>query len=266
MRVLWILLLIALLALVPACLKASSRTVLKKDGSGTYVQVSTLEMEKAEAYQKMLLAKAHSLAIPDDEQEENPYASLDAKARARELEDRRGIKSATGGESSDGAKKTRTYDLRVEFESLKAFYESGVLEDVTVKLERAKDGKSWTLTTRHIFDGNDNVPQEGAAADKLRKVREALLKAVEPYWSTLTIQSELTLPSKVLETNGTKGADGRTVTWKLGFGQLADPKNLMQTVMFEHVEGLKLEAFELTANDIENAREAFEMEREEKRK
>ena len=266
MRALWILLLISLLALVPACLKASSRTVLKKDGSGTYVQVSTLEMERAEAYQKMLLAKARSLAIPDDEQEENPYASLDAKACARELKDRRGIKSATGGESSDGAKKTRTYDLRVEFESLKAFYEAGVIEDMTVKLERAKDGKSWTLTTRHIFDGNDNVPQEGTAADQRMKLREALLKALEPYWSTLTIKSRLTLPTKVLETNGTKAEDGRTVSWRVEFKQLADPKNLMQTVTFEHVEGLKLEAFELTANDIENAREAFEMEREEKRK
>ena len=211
-----------------------------------------------------MLAKARSLAIPDDEQGDNPYASLDAEARAKELEERAGIKAASGAASANALKKTRTYTLKVEFESLKAFYEAGVIEDMTVKLERAKDGKSWTLTTRHIFDGNDNTPQEGTAADQLRKVREALLKAVEPYWSSMAIKSSLTLPTKVLATNGTKAEDGRMVTWTLVFKQLADPRNLMQTVTFEHVEGLKLEAFELTANDIENAREAFEMEREER--
>ncbi len=42
----------------------------------------------------------------------------------------------------------------------------------------------------------------------------------------------------------------------------AEAKSLMMATMIAP----KLEAFELTANDIENAREAFEMEREEKRK
>ena len=73
----------ATLALAAGCLKVDSGTTLKKDGSGTYVQTSTLEMKKAAEYQKMLLAKARSLGIPDDEGAENPYATLDAKDAAR---------------------------------------------------------------------------------------------------------------------------------------------------------------------------------------
>ena len=245
------------------CLKADSKTVVKADGSGTYQQVTVLELEKAFAYQKMLVAKARNLGIPE-EPDENPFASVDAKERAKELDGRRGIQ-IVGSKATDDAKtKTRRYELSLKFDSLLDLYEAGVIEDTTIKLAQAEDKKSWTLTIRHIFDGNDNDLPEGPALEQLKRVRKQLLDSVKAWWDTVAIQRTLTLPTKVLKTNGTKSEDGKSVTWKLTFEDLADPKNLLQQVTFEHTEALKLKPFELTANDVENAREAFEMEREER--
>ena len=252
-----------LCGLLPACLKADSTTTLKADGSGTYVQITTLELEKAESYQKMLLARARSIGIPEEE-DENPFAAIDAKAQAKELNGRRGIEVTETKESADATKKTRTYKLALRFSSLLDLYESGVIEDTTIQLTQSEDKKSWTLRIRHVFDGNDNDPPEGPALEQLKKVRKALLDSVKPWWETVAIQRTLTLPTKVTKSNGTIGSDGKTVTWKLSFKDLADPKNLLQEVTFAHSADLKLTPFELTANDIENAREAFEMEREER--
>jgi len=269
MRLGTLLLSIAALALAAGCLKVDSGTTLKKDGSGTYVQTSTLEMKKAAEYQKMLLAKARSLGIPEDEEAENPYAALDAKERAALLKDRRGIRVIESTEGRDEAKQTRTYSLKVGFKSLYDLYESGVIDDMTAKLEPVLEGKAWKLTLRHVFDANDEdfdpEAPDGPALKRLRQVREALFKKVEPWWGTMEAVSKLTLPAKVLQTNGVKSEDGLSVTWKIGFKQLADPRNLMQTVTFENVKGLGLKAFHLTANDIENAREEAQMRREERR-
>ena len=57
---------------------------------------------------------------------------------------------------------------------------------------------------------------------------------------------------------------GSFVTWRIGFTDLADARRLVQHVTFEHVDGLKLEPFELSAADIANAVEEAELEAEEK--
>jgi hypothetical protein len=252
------------LALVPGCLEADSKTVLAKDGSGTYEQVSTLHMEKAAAYQKMLLAKARSIGIPDDETEENPFAALDAPALAKELGGRRGISDATGATTEDADKKTRTYTLKLKFKSLLDLYEAGTIEDTTVSLVRLEEEKAWKLTIAHLFDGNDNDPPAGPALDQLLKVRRTLLQSVKAWWDMIAIRRTLTLPSKVMASNGRIAEDGKTVTWALSFQDLADPRKLRQEVTFADAEGLELEPFTLTANDVENAREAYELEREER--
>lgn len=278
------LLLLSLFLLLPACLKVESTTILKKDGSGTYQQTSTLELERAMAYQQMLLTRAGSLGIPADEAEENPFAEVDAEAQAEALKGRHGLSDVVSNESSteeaDGKAKTRTYGLKLKFASLRDLYEAGVLEDTTVRLQQVQAGKAWRLTIRHIFDDtddgrSDDVGSEGDEPEKLSeeqkkhreqlvKVRRALLKSVEPWWKTIQITRTLTLPGKVLKTNGVIDASGYRVTWKLAFKDLVDPANLRQDVTFAHVKDLALKPFELDANDIANAREAFEIERDER--
>ena len=260
------LVLIAFLGL-GGCLKATSTTTLKKDGSGTFTQVTTIDMEKAKDYVAALKAEARGLGLAKDEVEESPFDAIDAKKREAALKTRKGIRVTSSRQVEDESKKTRTYELSVAFDSLKAMYAAGVVEDVSVKLERVLEGKAWKLTVRHVFDGNDREPLTGASAEGLRKVREAMLERYKPMWGSMAATSTLALPTKILETNGQERADeaGNLVTWRIAFADLADASGLVQHVTFEHAEGLKLEPFELSAADIANAVEEAELEAAEAR-
>ena len=71
---------------VGGCLKDHSTTTLKMDGSGTFTQVTTIEMEKAKAYVAQLKEQARGLGMPPDEASANAFAAVDA--RKREAEDK----------------------------------------------------------------------------------------------------------------------------------------------------------------------------------
>lgn len=257
------LLVLILLLLSPGCLKVKSKTTLKKDGSGTYVQTSVLDMSKALAYQRKLIDLGAGLGLEAGEGEEDPFEALDPKKRAADLKDREGVR-VSGSASEDKEKKTRTYELRAAFDSLRAFYEAGVIDDVSVELKLDEEGKNWELSVRNIFDGNDREPLEGPAAEKRRQMRAAMLSVYKEWWGDMEIVSTLRLPTKVLKTNGKKSEDGFSVTWRVGFKDLADPRALRQTVTFENAKDLKLKAFDLSAEDIANAREEAEIAREER--
>jgi len=269
--------LLAVLALA-GCLEVGSKTEVKRDGSGTYTQTTTVEMDKARAYAKQLAAQARGLGLPPEDAED-PFTGLDTKKRLADLKTREGIRVTSSDESEDKAKKTRTYVLGVAFDSLEALFTAGVIEDVSVKLEHlreaeakeskakgeAKEGKAnarmvWKLTIRHVFDGRDREPLEGKDADRLAAMRRAMLKRYETLWGTLSISSTLVLPTPVLETNGTRKKGTNAVTWHIGFLDLADARKLVQEVTFEDAEGLKLKAFDISADDIANAAEEAELE------
>ena len=254
---------LALLLLTPGCLKVKSSATLKKDGSGTYVQTSVLDMTNALAYQDSLIAHGAGLGLDVGEGGEDPFEALDPKKRAADLKDREGVR-VSGSASEDKEKKTRTYELRASFDSLRAFYEAGVVDDVSVELKLDDDGKTWELTVRNVFDGNDREPLEGPAAEKRRQMRAAMLAVYREWWGNMEIVSTLKLPTKILKTNGKKSEDGLSVTWRVGFKDLADPRALRQSVTFENAKDLKLKAFSLSAEDIANAREEAEIAREER--
>jgi hypothetical protein len=244
------------------CLEARSTTVLKRDGSGTYAQVVDVDLAKAHGWIEALKKDLASHPAADDGVGDDPFASLDPKARRKALAHARHVRVTDARQEEDAAHKTRTYTLHVAYDDLKSFYESGAVEDVAVALRRTKDGKDWSLTIRHVFDGNDREPEDEQAMKALVKLRRALLERYRTWWGGITIRRTLTLPTPVRKTNGTVAPDGRTVTWTVGFDDLADPRRLRQEVTFADAPDLKLKPFELTANDIANARELSEMEAE----
>ncbi len=263
LRLTWILL--AALA-TTGCLKDRSATTIRKDGSGTFTQVTTIDMEKAKAHVKALKAQARGLGLPPEDVEPDVFAAIDANKRAAALKKRKGIRITRSQQSEDAKKKTRTYELGVAFDSLQALYSAGVLEDVSVKLERVevKKNKAWKLTIRHVFDGNDREPLVGEAAEQLRALRTKMLKRYEALWGTMEVTSTLTLPTPILAANGVRSSEEgvHRVSWRIGFRDLADAGKLVQQVTFEDAEGLKLKPFELSANDIANAIEEAELEAE----
>ena len=253
-----------LLALA-GCLEARSTTVLRADGSGTYREIVVVDLVKAAGYQEALKKQMQSMPPGDDPDLGDPFDNLDVEKRTATLERRKGIRITSHSESKDESKKTRLFELGVDYTSLRSLYEAGVVEDVAVSLVRAEDGKSWTLTIRHIFDGNERDPDasDPAAMEQLTRLRAGMLARHKTWWGTLRIERTLTLPTAVSKTNGTKAEDGRTVTWTVGFDDLADPRRLRQEVTFAHSDELKLEPFELTANDIANAKELADLAAEE---
>ena len=64
----------------------------------------------------------------------------------------------------------------------------------------------------------------------------------EPFLKSLEYDRKLTLPGTIVETNGTKGEDGSTVSWKLTFDDIKNGKVEPQTVTFKG-EGLELKPF-----------------------
>lgn len=256
------------------CLKDSSTTTLKLDGSGTFTQTSTIEMEKAEAYIAQLKAQARGLGLPPADTSANPFTAVDVTQREAALKLHKGIRVVRASRREDAKKKTRTYELQVAFDSLQQMYAAGVVEDVSVKLERvpegkAWEGKAWKLTVRHVFDGNDREPLVGKSAENLRKMRAAMLKRYERLWGSLEITSTLQLPTKILATNGQPrrtAEGGHFVTWRIGFTDLADASRLIQHVTFADADGLKLKPFVLSANDIANAIEEAELAAQEAKK
>jgi len=253
---------LAVLLATTGCLQVKSTSTLKKDGSGSYRQTSHLDLSKALEYQQALIRQGAGFGLDVGEAEEDPFKALDPKKRAADLADCKGVR-VKGSFAEDKAKQTRTYEMQVEFDSLRAFYEAGVVDDVSVELKTVRKGKAWELTIRNVFDGNDQDPPEGEAAARRRELRAAMLAPFEKWWGTVELTSTLTLPSKILKTNGKKSADGRSVTWHVGFKDLNDPRALRQTVTFENTAELKLKAFQLSAQDIANAREEAQLAREE---
>lgn len=254
------LLLLSLAVALAGCLEARSTTTLEADGSGTYREIVVLDLVKAKGYRAALAQQMQGLPPGDDPDLDDPFDKLDVKRREAALKRQKGVRVTSRSQTRDEAGTSETFELGVAFASLRSLYETGVVEDVTVKLARAEDGKSWTLTIRHVFDGNDRDPADPAALAQLARLRAGMLGRYKAWWGSLGIQRVLTLPTPILATNGTKGEDGRTVSWKIGFDDLADPRKLRQQVTFAHDATLKLVPFELTANDIANAKELAELE------
>ncbi len=248
------LLLLAALALT-GCLVDTSVVNLEKDGRGTYVQTITVDMPQVEAHVAQLKARARDRGQTPDDDGASPLDAIDATKREAMLRQQKGVRVVRASRADDPSKKTRTYRLEVAFDSLEQMFRSGVVEHASVKLERLQDGKAWKLTVRRVFDSSDSEPLTGEAAEKLRRMRTALLKRYEPLWRDLVITTRLELPTKIVATNGsTAHAEaGNLVTWSIPFADLADPTKLVQHVTFEHADDLKLRPFTLSAADIANS-------------
>ena len=230
-------LVLLLAAALGGCLDVESEARIEAGGGGTFVETVTVDLARLALAREQFEEMAKGMGA--DPAALNPFARFDPKRWLVELEAVDGI-SDVKSESAPAPKGMRRHVVRGRFTSLEALIETGPVDDVTGALWRQDDGKAWQFMTRSLYDDDRwDVSSRKTLLGLRKKLLEPFRKALE----SLDIRRTIVFPSKVLDTNGEVAPDGRTVTWRLSFDDLADPANLRQRVVFEHTPTLRLVRF-----------------------
>ena len=234
------------------CLKTQATLVIAKDGSGSLSDSATIDLGKLDAMVEGLLGMlgggqegtpTGGLAGGPGGMVKAAKATVDTEAFKKRLEGKTCVTLQSVSSSEDFEKKTATSEFRLKFASLADCLAVGLGSATTInvdlKLEKGTEG-SWTLTRKVVLPGGVELP-ETTSPEAAQQV-DMFKMLLQPYLDELSITWNVTVPGKVVSTNGTQNAAGDTVTWKIGFDGLFDRKNLSQTVTFAG-EGLSLKPF-----------------------
>ena len=153
------------------------------------------------------------------------------------LKDAKGVRVVSAEQTKDEVAKTQTAKVELAFDSLEALYTSGAMESAAVKLEKLADG-NYKLT-RNLAGAMGG--ESASDSPEAQQMLEGMMAMFEPMMSGMELAFTITLPTEVVETNGTK--DGNTVSWKAGFKDLMKPETRIQTVLFK-AEGLDWKPFD----------------------
>lgn len=244
-------------AALPGCMQSDTKTTLNADGSGTAVDVLVIDLEKTKQVletmkmlgQMMGGGGPGGLSVPPDldaaKWVEATYAKDALETQLRAVP---GVEvKAVSSEAKDGK---RTVRRDFGFQRLEDLGWAG-FGTTAVELKKLDDG-SWSLEMDALgavrpllatFGGGAPGDGQGMGLDPA-----ALVGMVAEQVGDFRVVRTFTLPGTVLETNGKKGDDGRTVTWSFAIDDLktagADPKNApgRMTVRFRG-EVLTLRAF-----------------------
>ena len=228
-------LLIALLVLpLAGCLQTSDTVILKKDGSGSVSSTYTVELA---TFKELLLMGAqmgwgdpvelNERKLEDLPSVEHPAWAKEAAAKVEGYE----ITAAT--QAIEGKK--RTTAIAAKFTSLQAAAKAGAFFIFNVKLSPVEKSTevpngAWKLELINTMTANPQVT--------------ALLPGLQTQLKSLSTKLCITLPTKILETNGKKSDDGKSVTWSVGYDDLIDAQKVNDmSVVFEAADDLKLKAF-----------------------
>lgn len=237
MRALAFALLLLTTPLLGGCLEARSEARLGPKGEGTFSETITVDLARLALARAQVEEMAEGMGA--DPAALNPFARFDSKIWLARLEATDGIEDVVSA-SATAAKGTRKHVIRGRFTNLQALVETGPVDDIEGALWKQDDGKAWHFETRSLYDDD----RWGVASRKrLVELRRRLLEPFRETMAGFEIRRTIVFPSAVLETNGLRAADQRTVTWTLRFDDLADPTNLRQRVVFASTPQLKLVGF-----------------------
>jgi hypothetical protein len=123
----------------------------------------------------------------------------------------------------------------VAFTDLEALGKSGLLINEAVEVRKSADG-SFTLEMDPLA-GYAKEFASGEGAAKNPQV-EALLPMIEPMLETLEVKMTIVFPGGVVETNGKKSEDGKSVSWAATWADVKAGK-CVRTATFKG-EGLEI--------------------------
>jgi hypothetical protein len=237
------------------CIQSDAKTTLLADGSGSSTDSVSIDIQKIKDLMEM--AKAFGGNEPGMGGPEVPDMDIEKTMDAAFTEDsiRKQMKEVPGvelknvkSEKKDGKRTVTTEIAFADFSSL-----GKVNGQSAVTLAKNDDG-SWTLTYDALggqgamLSGGAQAGKEGGAEGMPAGMdMSAMMGMFEPYLGTLEMKRTVTLPGTILETNGTKADDGKTVSWKFTFKDLMTPPKdgksaATMTVRFKG-DGLTLKPF-----------------------
>jgi hypothetical protein len=224
--------------------------VLEKDGSGTFRETTTLDLSKMGEVVELFKAVTGGGEEPGADGKPgatNPMVKqvedgADPREIKKRLEGKPGVRLQLLSKAEDFEKQTATVDTKIKFNTIEALLRSGLGSSTTrlvdLRLEEGKDG-TWTLTRKMFLPGMDLDAEPSPEAAQQMEMGKAMF---EPYLGDMEVVWSIDLPGTVVATNGTKNEAGTSVTWKLTFNDMTDPKKLKQSVTFKG-EGLTLKPF-----------------------
>lgn len=228
------LLLVLLLALLPACMQTKETVKIKKNGKGTIVLHTVVDKEMADGMMEMMKGMG---ALPPGASD--PLSLIDPERARESLAGKEGLEVRSATRTVDEKTGKATMHLEVAFDAIQTLYQSGAVMGVGAKLEKLEDGNY--RFTRSLFA--EQLPKEGDLESQ--QIFEGYLMLVQPYLEAMTFEAEFTLPTQIIETSGEK-VDDKTVRWVVGYNDLVKPSARTQTVVFSG-EGLDWEPFESKA-------------------
>jgi hypothetical protein len=232
--------------LLGGCLQAKDETKLDAKGGGTLVQV--YEVEQATATQLMGIFRAMSTGSLEPPPPGTPDVFPDLLSKETTLALAKDVPGFAVRSHADAvASGKRTVRVEAEFESLEAAAKAGRFLTASVDLAKKEDG-SWLLTFQQAGfasfaealrpgpGGKPAIPGLPEGTDL-----SAVAGMLEPFLAGLSSRRTLVLPGEVVETNGVRGEDGKSVTWSAGYAEVMG-KGVVQRVAFRG-EGLALKPF-----------------------
>ncbi len=219
--------------LLAGCIESEEAFVLKANGSGTVRQSYAVDLRARLELAQMAAVLYGGSLDPKD----LPYANPVAPEWIEALADR------TAGYTVKKAEQTETKDKRTSiveasFANLEAAAAAGAFFTSSIELER-QDEETWKLTLRDAWKAASGRTPEELGGQNIG----ALLKGFEGQLKGLAFRRTITVPTKVIATNGDLDERGFTVNWKVDFLNLLEGKDLVLTITFRHEEGLDLKPF-----------------------
>lgn len=235
--------LVLTLVLVPACIKQKVATKVKTDGSGTVAMAVTFNLEKIEQLKEMM---GGMMGGSEGEGQDDPLKQADPEQIKKLLKGNEHVRVVSADTTKDDEKKTLTHTINIEFDSLQALYESGLIEGMDTKLEKLESG-DYRWTTEMSMGGEGmGTPEE------MEQQAQMMMAMFEPFLGDMEMSGSVTLPTAVVETNGTKGEAG-DVSWVMTFKDLLKADKRKQTVTFKG-DGIAWKPFEVKAADAKKKR------------
>lgn len=206
------------------CLESREMARIAKDGTGRFVQRVTID---AKARDELLrrLARLHGA---EQDPEVLPYADPFSPAwiRARaEKSEGYVLEKVERVEDEDGRLTTRVV---ARFDQLAAAARGGAFFATSVHLDRMGKGR-WKLVVSDVWATPLRDPDGEIAGRPARGFVEAVREPLAGY----RVERTFVLPGKILETNGTRGADGRTVSFTVDHAKIVAAKDLVLEVVFQ---------------------------------
>lgn len=220
------------------CIKSNDAVAVKADGSGSFTSTIVIDMKAMKGIADAMGGAFGKEPGAPEEKQEDPLEKL--KEEWKHIEGLEIVKATS--EEKDGKV---TMSVEAKFKTLEAYARATSME-MNGKLEKRDDG-AYVLR----FSGDDQDEKKAgeggeAGADMGQAMAAAMMPMLEGFMKGLEMTRKVTLPGKIVETNGTKSEDGSTVTWTVKWDDIKKTQKMPpQTVTFRG-DDLSLKPFAVT--------------------